>query len=115
MKLRMIPVSSLRKISPAIAVLPKTADSFYQSKEWRSLVVTIIRKRGRICEKCGRSNCRLFADHIIEIKDGGPKLDQRNIQLLCGSCHTLKTNQARAHRMRLRPQPLGGYIKVNDR
>ncbi|KGB21911.1 hypothetical protein AtDm6_2677 [Acetobacter tropicalis] len=34
----------------------------------------------------------------MELKDGGAKLDKRNVQLLCGSCHTAKTASVRAER-----------------
>ncbi|KXV36273.1 HNH endonuclease [Gluconobacter japonicus] len=96
----------LRCINSGLAVLdtsiarvpPKTADAFYVSKEWRSLMATILKQRGRVCERCGRTGCRIFGDHIIELKDGGAKLDPLNVQLLCGSCHTAKTAQARARR-----------------
>jgi 5-methylcytosine-specific restriction protein A len=91
-----VPVSDNRRVKPP----PKVADPFYSSHEWRQLLDSIIAKRGRQCqgERCGRTGCRLYGDHIIEIKDGGPKLDERNIRLLCGSCHGLKTSQARIER-----------------
>ncbi|MBS1044500.1 MULTISPECIES: HNH endonuclease signature motif containing protein [Gluconobacter] len=96
----------LRCINSGLAVLdtsiarvpPKTADAFYVSKEWRGLMATILKQRGRACERCGRTGCRIFGDHIVELKDGGAKLDPKNVQLLCGSCHTAKTAQARARR-----------------
>ncbi|GAP24022.1 endonuclease [Gluconobacter frateurii NBRC 101659] len=96
----------LRCINSGLAVLdtsiarvpPKTADAFYVSKEWRGLMATILKQRGRVCERCGRTGCRIFGDHIVELKDGGAKLDPSNVQLLCGSCHTAKTAQARARR-----------------
>lgn len=96
----------LRCINSGLAVLdtsiarvpPKTADAFYVSKEWRGLMTTILKQRGRVCERCGRTGCRIFGDHIVELKDGGAKLDPSNVQLLCGSCHTAKTAEARARR-----------------
>ena len=33
----------------------------------------------------------MYVDHKVELKDGGAPLDRRNVWLLCGSCHTLKT------------------------
>lgn len=77
---------------------PKRADNFYTSPEWRSLMARIKRKRPDCCERCGRTNTRLFGDHITELKDGGAPLEENNVQLLCGSCHTAKTHQARAER-----------------
>lgn len=106
----------LRALPPRIAVLdttsarlpPKTAAPFYLSAEWRTLMTRLIAERGRRCEAkgCGRQGCRIFGDHIIELKDGGAPLDPANIRLLCGSCHSAKTAAARAQR--LAANPLGG-------
>jgi len=84
-----------RRVKPA----PKRADPFYLSPEWRTLMARLMAKRGRRCEACGRVNCRIFGDHIIELNDGGAPLDPSNVKLLCGSCHTTKTSSARAERM----------------
>lgn len=80
---------------------------FYSSKEWKDLVEEVIRERGRVCEEmqCARrfgrdgKPIRLIADHIIEIRDGGARLDKSNIKLVCFSCHSLKTARERANRM----------------
>lgn len=77
---------------------PKTADPFYLSQPWRSLMSRLVEQRGRRCQSCGREGVRVFGDHIRELKDGGAPLDPSNIQLLCGSCHTAKTAKARAAR-----------------
>lgn len=77
----------------------KQADPFYLSPEWRTLVTLIRDARGDRCEQCGRTNTRLYADHVHELSDGGARLDVTNVQLLCGSCHSRKTAAARAHRM----------------
>lgn len=91
--------SGLTALDTSIArVPPKTADGFYLSKEWRALLASVIKQRGRICERCGRIGCRIFGDHIHELKDGGARLDTRNVMLLCGSCHTSKTAHAKARR-----------------
>ncbi|WP_081775955.1 HNH endonuclease signature motif containing protein [Asaia platycodi] len=60
-------------------------------------------QRGRRCEACGRTDCRIFGDHIHELKDGGAPLDPGNIRLLCGSCHSAKTARVRAIRTRETP------------
>src|SRR6266446_3996854 len=77
---------------------------FYKTQEWTQLVARVIRTRGRRCENptCPREGVltRIFADHIIEIRDGGALFDENNIQLLCGSCHTTKTLQMRKERLR---------------
>ncbi|MDR6182096.1 HNH endonuclease signature motif containing protein [Asaia bogorensis] len=88
--------SGLTALDTSIArVPPKTTDGFYLSKEWRALLASVIKQRGRVCERCGRTGCRIFGDHIHELKDGGARLDLKNIMLLCGSCHSTKTVRAR--------------------
>lgn len=78
---------------------PKRADPFYASPEWRALMKRIIAKRGRRCGECGRTDCRLFGDHVIELQDGGAPLDEGNVKLVCQSCHGKKTVAERAKRM----------------
>lgn len=110
-----IPVANLSLVPSA----PKLADPFYLSPGWRALVNRLIAERGRRCEEktCGRTNCRIFGDHIVELKDGGAPLDARNVRLLCQACHTAKTNRARAARMAApasvagRQQTPGGAVK----
>ncbi|MBF0889631.1 HNH endonuclease signature motif containing protein [Gluconobacter cadivus] len=93
--------SSLRTVDTRIAKPPpKRADSFYLSAPWRTLMASLLKSRGRICQECGRTGCRIFGDHRHELKDGGAPLDPGNIVLLCGSCHSRKTAQVRAARMR---------------
>jgi 5-methylcytosine-specific restriction protein A len=86
---------------------PKRAEPFYTSPEWRELMAAIIKARGRRCEECGRTNCRIFGDHMVELKDGGQPLDKTNVMLRCGSCHSAKTARVRAERMRVPANPLG--------
>lgn len=88
-------------IDTSIAAQPiKVVEPFYTSRPWLDLMAGIKRERGERCQDCGRGRCRIFGDHIVELKDGGAKLDARNVRLRCGSCHTLKTNAQRAKRMR---------------
>ena len=118
----------LTNLKPSLATLdtraakpmPKTADPFYLSVEWKRLVASLIAKRGRRCEGCGKTHeddgspARLIGDHKVERKDGGADLDPSNIQLLCsreggngrahgdgkrGGCHARKTARARNERM----------------
>jgi 5-methylcytosine-specific restriction enzyme A len=91
--------SPLGTIDLTTAKVPvKRADPFYLTPAWRSLMTDIIKQRGRQCQECGRINCRIFGDHIIELKDGGAELDPANIKLLCGMCHSRKTAARRADR-----------------
>jgi len=70
--------------------------------EWRAAVVT--RDGGR----CVDPNCRgphypgqrVYADHIVEVKDGGAAFDISNGITRCASSHTFKTNRERAKRQR---------------
>jgi 5-methylcytosine-specific restriction enzyme A len=89
-----------------VSVQAKKADPFYLSPEWRALMREIIRVRGRRCEDTDhddglpREGVKLYGDHVVEIFDGGPKLDPANIMLRCGPCHGRKTAMARAARAR---------------
>lgn len=93
-----------RRVRPA----PKRADPIYLTPEWRELVESIIAERGRRCEDCGRTDCRIYGDHVVELRDGGAPFDRRNVRLRCGSCHTTKTLAERARRLGARPQGEGG-------
>jgi len=89
-----------------VVVREKKAATFYLSPEWRALISDIISVRGRRCEDpqhppgLPREGIRIFGDHVVEINDGGPKLDPANVLLRCGPCHGRKTAQARAERAR---------------
>ena len=96
--------SNKKRIGKDTSRSTKRTLPFYKTQEWVQLVARIIRIRGRRCENpmCVREGIltRIFADHIIEIKDGGAMLDENNIELLCGSCHMTKTLQVRKERLR---------------
>ena len=85
---------------------PKVKDAVYCTAEyqhWRTQVVARARNR---CEwvdhhghRCTRAwPDRMYADHIVEIKDGGSVLDVSNGQCLCYSHHTIKTNEVKKKR-----------------
>lgn len=84
----------------------KQADSFYISREWKDARAMALAVGNYHCAKCGVKGRRtpqsqgpmLVVDHIKEIKDGGAKLDQDNLQVLCARCHAKKTYRARAAR-----------------
>ena len=63
---------------------------FYNSTAWRELRKWFI-KSNPTCKWCleeGRANINnLIVDHIVEIIDGGEKLDPSNLQTLCLSHH----------------------------
>ena len=110
----MVKAARLTSLQPRVGVAglrfaegPKVADQFYVSPEWRLFVQGLKVDRfghpsNAHCQdpKCkypGRG-CRVFADHVVEIKDGGARLDPRNIMFRCGSCHTRVTNERKALR-----------------
>jgi 5-methylcytosine-specific restriction enzyme A len=108
----------VRKLTPFIrhtvdarAVRPqaKTADPFYLTQEYRAWRMKVIRNAGRRCQaiedtgrRCTKAEPyhRMFADHIVELRDGGAPYDLANGMCVCGSHHTAKTMRARAERMR---------------
>jgi len=87
---------------------PKVMDEAYtttQFRAWRSMVVA---RAGGRCEaidhghRCSKAmpEHRMYADHIIELRDGGSLLDVSNGQCLCASHHQIKTVAARTRRHR---------------
>lgn len=85
---------------------PKRKDSIYDTPEFRQWRSVVINRSGGRCEavvdgkRCTKAapRHRMFADHKVEIKDGGAPFDPDNGQCLCGSHHTAKTAVARAAR-----------------
>jgi len=104
-------ITVLGSLPPRVKILaPLTASTIqkrrvplYLTSGWRNLISHLLAQRGRRCEACGRTGCRIFGDHIHELKDGGAPLDPGNIRLLCGSCHSAKTARVRAIRTRETP------------
>src|SRR5215204_950468 len=86
--------ADLRAVKPE----PKQADAELQTPEHRAWRAQALKRAGYACETCGRKDGRLFADHVIERRDGGRLLDPFNAKILCASCHGLKTAAARAAR-----------------
>lgn len=89
-----------------VATPPKVAADVYQSPEYRQWREAVIARAGRRCEvvtdgkRCWKRepHNRMFADHKVEIRDGGARFDVNNGQCLCGAHHTAKTAQERAKR-----------------
>jgi 5-methylcytosine-specific restriction endonuclease McrA len=98
-----VPTAEFRTVLPP----PRTFENrlkadpslgFYQSPEWRSLRDAVLRERGRHCARCGKEGGRVYVDHVEELRDGGAPLDRNNLQILCSSCHVVKSGEARARR-----------------
>lgn len=98
---------TLRPALPCVSVavaplLPKVKAAHYYTPEHRAWSRAVIARAGYACQACGRTGTRLYADHIVELQDGGAATDLANGQALCGACHTRKTARARAERQRRR-------------
>jgi 5-methylcytosine-specific restriction endonuclease McrA len=71
----------------------------YGTKRWAQFAEQVKARDGRRCVVAGcPSRGRLFADHIIEVEDGGPPWDIANAQTLCSRHHNLKTAGERYRR-----------------
>jgi 5-methylcytosine-specific restriction enzyme A len=82
---RTVPLPALRQAEHTIG------------KEHAQWAAAVKKRAGYACEKCGRHDVRMFADHIVEVADGG-SFDLNNGQCLCGSCHTKKTIEQKKKR-----------------
>ncbi len=83
---------------------PKQADAELQTAEHRAWRLAVLNRAGWRCEECGKQGGRgsktvLYADHIVERRDGGAPLDPANGRCLCASCHVKKTATARGRRI----------------
>ena len=87
---------------------PRRIDPVYSTPEfqrWRALVVE---RAGYRCEaidhgfRCTKAkpDHRVYADHIIELRDGGAPFDLNNGRCLCASHHELKTMAVRTKRLK---------------
>lgn len=76
---------------------PRHGRGIYDSPEWKALRKEMT-KAHPFCASCGRDKTRLYVDHIVELKDGGAPYDKRNLTVLCGSCHTTKSNAEKRKR-----------------
>jgi hypothetical protein len=71
---------------------------------WHKLRARVKRRDGGICQSCGQPGTQV--DHIIR----GDNHDLENLQLLCGPCHTRKTQieSAAARRTKRAPREITG-------
>lgn len=99
-----IPTLDTRTVKP----MPKVADAELQTTEHRQWREQVLINAGFRCQaiedgqRCDRRapEHRMFADHVVERRDGGAPLDPLNGQCLCGKHHTMKTVRARTERLR---------------
>lgn len=67
--------------------------AFYHSVEWKR-VRNLQLMQHPICQECerqGKVTPATVVDHIKPINEGGERLDQRNLQSLCETCHNKKS------------------------
>jgi 5-methylcytosine-specific restriction protein A len=82
---------------------PKRAHPFYYSEEWKKFRAMVLTERGERCEDPAHPADRpregyVEVDHIIELLDGGARLDRDNLMVRCASCHHKKTLAVRDDR-----------------
>lgn len=100
----MAKLTMLRPMVPTLdtaiaAPPPKTAAPIYGTPEHKAWRKAVIARAGGKCQGPGpHKGWMLYADHVVEIKDGGDPLDVANGQALCAACHTRKTASERAKR-----------------
>lgn len=100
-----VALANLSKV--AVPTSEGSENPIYQTPAYRAWRERVIANAGRRCEwldggvRCPKSEPRnrMFADHRIELKDGGAPFDPSNGQCFCGAHHTIKTNMARVARM----------------
>lgn len=70
-----------------------TATARGYDRAWQELAAEY-RRAHPYCERCLRRGMRRktqIIDHIVALRDGGPRLDRTNLMALCRSCHGFKT------------------------
>lgn len=95
----------LLKAAEYRTVIPpaKRPDAELQTAEHRAWRKQVLDRAHWRCEDCGKQGGRggvtLYADHVVERRDGGALLDVNNGRCLCAACHGKKTMAERARRI----------------
>lgn len=99
----------VRPTNTATVVLPpKVKDVVYTTPQYRAWRAVVVARAGGRCEavdhghRCSNAwpEQRMYADHIIELKDNGSLLNINNGQCLCKWHHERKTIQSRTKRLK---------------
>lgn len=79
----------------------------YRTKRWQNLRALAKRRDGYACVQCGERGKRLDVDHIKPISTH-PELayDLSNLQVMCLSCHAVKTKYETRGQVELAPDKL---------
>jgi len=109
-------MAKLRTLGPLVRALdtrtaklpPRQRDPFYETPEFRAWRTQVVARADGQCEamvnghRCTNASPdhRMYADHVIEIRDGGARLDLTNGQCLCHTHHEIKSAAARAQRLK---------------
>jgi 5-methylcytosine-specific restriction enzyme A len=91
-----------------LAAPQKRKDAIYDTPAFRSWRAQVVARAGNRCEaiedgeRCRKAHPahRMYADHVIELRDGGRPFDVWNGQCLCAVHHEKKTFKARQLRTR---------------
>jgi 5-methylcytosine-specific restriction enzyme A len=81
----------------------KQKEPIYDTPRFRAWRAHVVARAGGRCEaednglRCSRAvpEHRMYADHIVELRDGGAPFDVGNGQCLCAQHHERKTHKAR--------------------
>lgn len=63
----------------------------YKTKRWYRLRRVVLSEQP-VCQAFGCNHMSEEVDHIKPVEDGGPMWDRSNLQALCHSHHSAKTN-----------------------
>lgn len=94
----------IRTAGPRIAAIDTAGGAFrahYRTSDHVAWAKAVKARDNYHCVRCGAGGdgVRLYADHVVELADGGAKLDVANGQTLCAPCHAAKTQRAKAARV----------------
>jgi hypothetical protein len=68
---------------------------FYRSKQWLAVRSAIYSRDIGCCQVCGRSEQRMYVDHIVPLRlcSDKERVASSNLWTLCGKCHNKKSRQ----------------------
>jgi len=68
---------------------------FYRSKQWLAVRSAIYSRDIGCCQVCGRSENRMYVDHIVPLRlcSNKERVASSNLWTLCGKCHNKKSRQ----------------------
>lgn len=85
----------------------RTNPSYLRNATWKR-DKGICKTCGRQCKRNGTGNAdSWYADHIVEVREGGGQCGLENMQTLCHACHCAKTKEHHpANKQKLRQEVL---------